>query len=148
MSKIWPITAKTEFSDREVKQLFKIRYTPLNPSRGVDRAQYHALQMTTKPGEEEGTTIKKMMLLERLNPIWMGQWFDAKFLRMVRTASSRAGFYMKWILCSSWGCPTRRKATKFPVHYTQKNHDTSCLSSVLSIVLESTRPLSASWRDM
>jgi hypothetical protein len=43
MSTIWPITAKTEFADREVTELFKIRYTPLNPSRGVDMAQYHAL---------------------------------------------------------------------------------------------------------
>jgi hypothetical protein len=32
MSTIWPITAKTEFADREVTELFKIRYTPLNPS--------------------------------------------------------------------------------------------------------------------
>jgi hypothetical protein len=72
MSTIWPITAQTEFADREVTELFKIRYTLLNPSRGVDRAQYHALQMTTEPGEEEGTTIKKTVLLERLNPIWMG----------------------------------------------------------------------------
>jgi hypothetical protein len=92
---IWPITAKTEFADREVTELFKIRYTPLNPSHGVDRAQYHALQiMTTEPGEEEGMTIKKTVLLERLNPIWMGQRFDPKFLRMVQTALSRAGFYM------------------------------------------------------
>jgi hypothetical protein len=52
MSTIWPITAKTEFADREVTELFKIRYTPLNPARGVDRAQYHALQMTTEPGED------------------------------------------------------------------------------------------------
>jgi hypothetical protein len=59
MSTIWPITAKTEFADREVTELFKMRYTRLNRSRGVDRAQYHALQTTTKPGEEEGMTIKK-----------------------------------------------------------------------------------------
>jgi hypothetical protein len=97
ISTIWPITAKTEFADREVTELFKIRYTPLNPARGVDRAQYHALQMTTEPREEEVTTIKKTVLLERLNPAWMGQRFHPKFLRMVRTASSRAGFYMKWI---------------------------------------------------
>jgi hypothetical protein len=58
MSTIWPITFKNEFKDREVTELFKIRYLPLNPSRGVDEAQYHASQMTTKPGEEEGTTIK------------------------------------------------------------------------------------------
>jgi hypothetical protein len=83
MSTIWPITAKTEFADREVTELFKIRYTPLNPVGGVDRAQYHALQMTTEPGEEEGTTIKKTVLLERLNPISMGQRFDPKFLRIV-----------------------------------------------------------------
>jgi hypothetical protein len=95
MSTIWPITAKTEFADREVTELFKIRYTPLNPSCGVQRAQYHALQMTTKPGEKEGTTIKKTVLLERLNPELMGERFDPKFLRMVRTTSSRAGFYMK-----------------------------------------------------
>jgi hypothetical protein len=83
MMTIWPITAKTEFADREVTELFKIRYTPLNPSCGVDRAQYHALQMATKPGEEEGTTIKKTVLLERLNPKWMAERFDLKFLRMV-----------------------------------------------------------------
>jgi hypothetical protein len=60
MSTIWPCKAKTEFADREVTELFKIRYTPRNPSRGVDMAQYHhALQMTTVPGEEEGTTIKR-----------------------------------------------------------------------------------------
>jgi hypothetical protein len=88
MSTIWPITAKTEFADREVTELFKIRYTPVNHTRGVDRAQYHVLQMTTKPGEKEGTTIKKTVLLERLNPKWMGERFDPKFLRMVRTASS------------------------------------------------------------
>jgi hypothetical protein len=57
MSTIWPITAKTEFADREVTELFKIRYTPLSPLRGVDRAQYHTLQMTTEPGEEEGIPI-------------------------------------------------------------------------------------------
>jgi hypothetical protein len=39
MSTIWPITSKTEFADREVTELFKIRYTPLNPSHGVDGAQ-------------------------------------------------------------------------------------------------------------
>jgi hypothetical protein len=97
MSTIWPITAKTEFADREVTELFKIRFTPLNLSRGVDRAQYHALQMTTKLGEEAVTRIKKTLLLERLNPKWMVERFDPKFLRMVRTTSSRAGFYMKWI---------------------------------------------------
>jgi hypothetical protein len=75
MSTIWPIKAKTEFAVREVTELFKIRYTPLNPSRGVDRAQSHALQMTTKPGEKEGTTTKKTLLLERLNPQWMGEQF-------------------------------------------------------------------------
>jgi hypothetical protein len=80
MSTIWPITAKTEFADREVTELFKIRYPPLNPARGVDRAQYHALQMNTEPGEEEGTTIKKTVLLERLNPAWMGQRFDQSSL--------------------------------------------------------------------
>jgi hypothetical protein len=37
MSTIWHIRAKTEFADREVTELFKIRYTPLNPSHGVDR---------------------------------------------------------------------------------------------------------------
>jgi hypothetical protein len=80
MSKIWPITAKTEFADREVTELFKIRYTPLHPSQGVDKAQYHAWQMTTKPGEEEGTTIKKTVLLKRLKPMWMAERFDPKFL--------------------------------------------------------------------
>jgi hypothetical protein len=137
MSTIWPIAAKTEFADREVTELFKIRYTPLNPSRGVDRAQYHASQMTTKQGEEEGTTIKKTVLLEGLNPIWMGQRFDAKFLRMVQTASSRAGFYMKWIYVPVGDArqdekPPSDLVTKFTVHYTQKNHDTCLFKSVAS----------------
>jgi hypothetical protein len=132
MSTIWPITAKTEFADREVTELFKIRYTPVNHARGVDWAQYHALQMTTKPGEKkEGTTIKKTVLLERLNPKWMGERFDPKFLRMVRTALSQAGFYMKWIYVPVGDArqdekPPSDLVTKFPVHYTQKNHDT-CL---------------------
>jgi hypothetical protein len=78
--------------------------------------------MTTKPEENEGTTIKKTVLLERLNP---------KFLRMVRTASSQAGFYMKWIYVPVGDARQDKKppsdlVTKFPVHYTQKNHDT-CL---------------------
>jgi hypothetical protein len=88
MSTIWPITAKNEFADTEVTELFKIRHTPLNPSRGVNRAQYHALQMTTKPGEKEGTTIQKTVLLERLNPKWMGERFNPKLLRMVSVDSS------------------------------------------------------------
>ncbi len=137
MSKIWPITEKTEFADREVTELFKIRYTPVNHARGVDRAQYHALQMTTKPGEKEGTTIKKTVFLERLNPKWMGERFDPKFLRMVRTASSRAGFYMKWIYIPVGDArqdekPPSDLVTKFPVHYTQKNHDTCLFKSVAS----------------
>jgi hypothetical protein len=137
MSTIWPITAKTEFADREVTELFKIRYTPVNHSRGVDRAQYYALQMNPKPGEEEGTTIKKTVLLERLNPKWMGERFDPKFLRMVRTASSRAGFYMKWIYIPVGDVrqdekPPSDLVTKFPVHYTQKNHDTCLFKSVAS----------------
>jgi hypothetical protein len=124
MSKIWPITEKTEFADREVTELFKIRYTPVNHARGVDRAQYHALQMTTKLGEEEGTTTKKTVLLERLNPIWMGQWFNPKFLRMVRTTSSRDARQDKK--------PPSDLVTKFPAHYTQKNHDTCLFKSVAS----------------
>jgi hypothetical protein len=100
-------------------------------------AQYHALQMTTEPGEEEGTTIKKTVLLERLNPMWMAERFDPKFLRMVRTASSRARFYMKWIYVPVGDArqdekPPSDLVTKFPVHYTQKNHDTCLLKSVAS----------------
>jgi hypothetical protein len=137
MSTIWPITAKIEFADREVTELFKIRYTPLNRARGVNRAQYHALQMTTEPGEEEGTTIKKTVLLECLNPAWMGERFDPKFLRMVRTASSQAGFYMKWIYVPVGDAgqdekPPSDLVTNFPVHYTQKNHDTCPFKSVAS----------------
>jgi hypothetical protein len=90
--------------------------------------------MTTKPGEKEGTTIKKTVLLERLNPKWMGERFDPKFLRMVRTASPRAGFYMKWIYVPVGDAQQDEKppsdlVKKFPVHYTQKNHDT-CLLKV------------------
>jgi hypothetical protein len=123
MSMIWPITAKTEFADREVLELFKIRYTPVNHSCGVDRAQYHALQLTTEPGEEEGTTIKKTVFLERLNPASMGERFDSKFLRMVRTASSRAGFYMKWIYIPVGDArqdeqPPSDLVMNFPLHYT------------------------------
>jgi hypothetical protein len=133
MSTIWPIMAKTEFTDREVTELFKIRYLPLNPSHGVDKAQYHALQMTTKPGEEEGKTIKKTVLLKRLNPAWMGQRFDAKFLKMVRTASSKA----EWIYvpvgdARQDGRPPSHLVAKFLVHYTQKNHDTCLFKSVAS----------------
>jgi hypothetical protein len=110
---------------------------PLSPARGVDRAQYHALQMTTESGEEEGTTIKKTVLLERLNPAWIGQRFDPKFLRMVQTASSRAGFYMKWIYVPVGDAQQDEKPpsgliTKFPAHYAQKNHDTCLFKSVAS----------------
>jgi hypothetical protein len=97
LSAIWPLTDATEVIDREVTELFKISYLPLNHVRGVERAQYHALQMNTQPGEEEGKTIKNTVLLKCLNPAWMGQRFDAKFIKMVKTASSRAQFYMKWI---------------------------------------------------
>jgi hypothetical protein len=137
MSMIWPITAKTEFADREVTELFKIRYTPLNPSPGVDKAQYHALQMTTKPGVEVGTTIKKTVLLKRLSPMWMAERIDPKFLRMVRTALIRAGLYMKWIYVPVGDARQDKKppsdlVTKFPVHYTQKNHDTWLFKNVAS----------------
>jgi hypothetical protein len=120
-----------------VTELFKIRYTPLNPSRGVPFSQYHALQMTSKPGEEEGTKIKKMVLLKPLNPAWMAQQFNAKFLKMVRTALSRAGFYMKGIRVPVGDAqqddkPPSDLVTKFPVHYTQKNHDTCLFKSVAS----------------
>jgi hypothetical protein len=39
MSTIWPLTDATEVTDREVTELFKVRYLPLNPARGVERAQ-------------------------------------------------------------------------------------------------------------
>jgi hypothetical protein len=101
------------------------------------KAGREALQMNTKPGEKEGTTIKKTVLLERLNPKWMGEQFDPKFLRMVRTASSRAGFYMKWIYVPVGDArkdekPPSDLVTKFLVHYTQKNHDTCLFKSVAS----------------
>jgi hypothetical protein len=80
MSKIWPISDATEVTDREVTELIKIWYLPLNMEVGVPMAQYHALQMTTEPGEEEGKTIRKMVLLKRLNPKWMEERFDPKFL--------------------------------------------------------------------
>ena len=82
MSTTWPVMERTEVTDREVTEMFKIRYMPLNEARGVPFAQCHALQMTTKPGEEEGKPKKKTVLLKRLNPMWMSQRFDAKFLRM------------------------------------------------------------------
>jgi hypothetical protein len=93
--------------------------------------------MTTVPGEEEGTTIKNMVLLERLNPIWMGQRFNPKFLRMVQTALSRAGFYMKWIYVPVGDArqdekPPSDLVANFPVHYTQKNHHTCLFKSVAS----------------
>jgi hypothetical protein len=93
--------------------------------------------MITQQGEEEGTTIKKTVLLKRLNPAWMGQRFDAKFLKMVRTASSRAGFYMKWIYVPVKDAQQDEKppsdlVLKFPVHYTQKNHDTCLFKRVAS----------------
>jgi hypothetical protein len=136
MSTILAYYGQNGYADREVTELFKIRYTPLSPLRGVDGAQYHALQMTTEPGEE-GTTIKKTVLLERLNPAWMAQRSDVKFLRMVQTASSGAGFYMKWIYVPVGDARQDKKppsdlVTKFPVHYTQKNHDTCLFKSVAS----------------
>jgi hypothetical protein len=78
-----------------------------------------------------------LVLLEHLNPVWMGQQFDVKFLRMVPTASSRAGFYMKWIYVPVGDARQDKKppsglVTKFPVHYTQKNHDTCIFKSVAS----------------
>jgi hypothetical protein len=93
--------------------------------------------MTTEPGEEEGTTIKTTVLLERSNPAWMGQRFDPKFLRMVQTASSRAGVYIKWIYVPVGDArqdekPPSDLVTNFPAHYTQKNHDTCLLKSVAS----------------
>jgi hypothetical protein len=67
----------------------------------------------------------------------MGERFDPKFLRMVRTASSRAGFYMKWIYVLVGDArqdekPPSDLVTKFPVHYTHKNHDTCLFKSVES----------------
>jgi hypothetical protein len=92
--------------------------------------------MTTEP-EEEGTTIKKTVLLERMSPAWTGERFDPKFLRMVQTAPSRAGFYMKWIYVPVGDArqdekPPSNLVTKFPVHHTQKNHDTCLFKSVAS----------------
>jgi hypothetical protein len=93
--------------------------------------------MTTKPGKKEGTTFKKTVFLERLNPKWMRERFDPKFLRMVRTASSRAGFYMKWIYVPVGDAQQDEKppsdlVMKFPVHYTQKYPDTCLFKSVAS----------------
>jgi hypothetical protein len=65
MSTIWLITEFTEFEDREVTQIFKIRYTPENEKKKVLHDQYHALLMKTEPGEEEGTTVKKDEALEK-----------------------------------------------------------------------------------
>jgi hypothetical protein len=115
MSTIWPNMDATDVTDREVTELFKIRYLPLNIARGVDRAQYHALQMTTQPEEEEGTTFRKTVLLKRLNPAWMGQRSDVKFLKMVQTASSRPGFYMNPDAPQD-DKPPSDLVTKFPVH--------------------------------
>jgi hypothetical protein len=69
MSTIWRITERIEFEDREVTELFKIRYMPENQTRGVPSSQYHALQMTTQPGEKGGTMVKKTVLLKRLTPM-------------------------------------------------------------------------------
>jgi hypothetical protein len=137
MSTIWPITEFTESKDREVTEIFKIRCTPKKKREKVWFNQYHALQMTTKPGEE-CTRIKKTKLLTRLNPIWMKQQFDAKFLSLVQTASLRPGLYRTWIYVSVGDTPEGNKApsnlvmTKFPVHYTQKNHDICLFKSVAS----------------
>jgi hypothetical protein len=137
MSTIWPITEFTEFEDREVTQIFKIRYTPGNEKKKVPYDQYHALLMKTEPGEEEGTTVKKTKLLKRLTPIWIRQRFDAKFLRLVRTASLRPGMYMNWIYVPVGDAREDNKApsdllTNIQVHYTQKNHDTCLSKSVAS----------------
>ncbi len=137
LNEIWPISDATEVTDREVTELIKIRYLPRNDQVGVPMAQYHALQMTTEPGEEEGKTIRKTVLLKRLNPAWMSQRFDPKFLQMVRTASARRGSYMKWIYVPVGDAreddkPPSDLVTKFSVHYTQRNHDTCLFKSVAS----------------
>ncbi len=71
MNTMWPVTDRTEFIDKEVKQMFKIRYTPENKQKKVPFDQFHALVITTEPGEEEGTTVKKTVLLKRLSRIWI-----------------------------------------------------------------------------
>jgi hypothetical protein len=139
MSMIWPTTEFTEFEDREVTQIFKIRYTPKNEKKKVPYDQYHALLMKTEQGEEEDTTVKKTKLLKRLSPIWMRQRFDAKFRKFVQTASSRPGMFMKWIYVPSGDAGEDVKAPSnllmnIQVHYTQKNHDT-CLSKSMALAL-------------
>ncbi len=137
LSRIWPETGQTEVTDREVTELVKLRYQPKNEGLGVMMAQYHALQMTSVPGEEEGTMVKKTTLLKRLNPSWINQRFDAKFLAMVRTASTRISSFNKWIYIPVGDAREDDKApaylvTNVEVHYTQKNHDTCLYKSVAS----------------
>jgi hypothetical protein len=68
----------------------------------------------------------------------MAERFDAKFLRMVRTASSRRGSYMKWIYVPVGDAreeddkPPSDLVTKIPVQYTQKNRDTCLFKSLAS----------------
>ena len=137
MATIWPITEKTEFVDQEITQIYKMRYTPKSEQKKVPFDQYHALIMKTQPGEEEGTTVKRTVLLKRLSPTWMKQRFDAKFLSLVQTASSRPGMYLKWIYVPVGDAREDDKApsnllTNIQVHYTQKNYDTCLSKSVAS----------------
>jgi hypothetical protein len=82
--------------------------------------------------------VKKTVLLRRLNPDWMAERFDAKFLRMVRTASSRRGAYMKWIYVPVGDAREEDDkapsdlVTTIPVQYTQKNRDTCLFKSLAS----------------
>ncbi len=67
----------------------------------------------------------------------MKERFDRKFLRMVQTASSRPGMYLKWIYIPVGDAREDDKApsdllTNIKVHYTQKNHDTCLSKSVAS----------------
>jgi hypothetical protein len=59
MSTIWPITKFTEFEDREVAQIFKIRYTPKSEKKKVPFDQYHALLMKTEQEKKKTQRSKR-----------------------------------------------------------------------------------------
>ena len=65
MNTMWQVAERTEYRDKEVMQMFNSRYTPESKQKKVPFDQFHALVMTTEPGEEEGTTVKKTTLLKK-----------------------------------------------------------------------------------
>jgi hypothetical protein len=79
IASFFPLTERTELSVEAITQLAKVRYMHKDLSIGYLMNQYEALQMIPIPGKK----AKKTVLVERLNPIWMQEWFTDKFLHLV-----------------------------------------------------------------